>query len=390
MKKLCVFVLLALVTVSTSMFAIDVDSIDPADVDLSKVDFSDIEFYFQGPFELYVSNVKYADMYYAAILDHDGAGNLTIKVPNRVSTYLKPQEVNLSDIDVSFKNSKIYLENVKVEDYSYSGYLTIESTNEMRVETGSVSAERLTPSDRPFTSGDEGEVRVLKQKVDNLEKTIREKEREIDQLLAKMQRLEKDLMRVQTQIPKDELTYTVLSGFRGGDAALGSWSTSSSRARQTDSDQKFAKYIGYGRQSSNEYLYSFTGKATGKGWAGYGLHFLASDSETAKGYGFGESYLVWVTRDEGNLQTDRTFVQLYKSNSDVRMIQLASQAIDQDISDELDIEVYVNRSKGQIMVAVEGSIELVYDDMSSLTAGDAGALRTLGAAEFTNLTVKTK
>jgi hypothetical protein len=463
MRKLSVLVLMLFIIVGTSVYSIDLSEVDASDIDFSEVDLSDVGIYFQGPITFYVNDVNYNGKSYAAILDYDGAGNFTIKVPDRVTTKGKPQSIDLTDVKVSFKNGKIHLDNVVVEGYSYSGYLDFSRKTKLVMDTNTISAEKAKPSARPELAS---KVNNLKSQVSTLEDQIAQKDKmikqknqkiedlqdEIDNLAAKLAgqpaksleiqevqqqlyALEKELaekwqqisgkwqqvealyqeyapnvqkmynkvMSLEGGVPAEapakregmqalvkDLDQTAHSGLSGGRVGAGEWSSSASRARQLDSDQNFAKYILNQSQYNNEYLYSFTGRSTGEGWVGYGLHFLASGSDSGKGYGFGNSYLVWITQDPGNLQTGKTFVQLYRSYNDVRMVQLANQAVSQSVKSELDIDVYVDRDMGRIMVAVNGDTELIYDEATGLDSGSAVAFRTLDTAEFSDFTIKTK
>lgn len=414
MKKLSVFVLTLLILMSMTAFSLDLSSVDPSDIDLSKVDLSGMDIYFQGPIEFYVEDVVYDGKAYAAILDYDGAGKLTIEVPKKVSTYLKPQAIDLTDTDVFLRNGKVYLDNVVVENYSYSGYLSFNPPASFVAEVGTIAASPVSPSTRPAVSSSVAE---LREEVSSLEKQIKQKDYQIEQKEKEIKQKEQQLSQKEDQIDdlsselrQKERRVAVLEnevaragtmipdqGFRaarvstaGAMSGMGSWDVSRTRARQTDAGQKFAKFIVKARQANNEYVYSFTGKGSRSGWSGYGFHFLASGSKTAKGYGYGDSYLVWVTRDPDNLQTDKTFIQLYRSYNDVRMVQLANQAIDESISDNLDIEVYVNRGKGQIMVSVEGTIALIYNENALMSSGNEIVLRALGTAEFRNARLTTK
>ncbi len=421
MKKLSVFVLTLLILMSMTAFSLDLSSVDPSDIDLSKVDLSGMDIYFQGPIEFYVEDVVYDGKAYAAILDYDGAGKLTIEVPKKVSTYLKPQAIDLTDTDVFLRNGKVYLDNVVVENYSYSGYLSFNPPASFVAEVGTIAAAPVSPSTRPAVSSSVAE---LREEVSSLEKKIKQKDYQIEQKNKELTQKEKDIKQKERQLSQKEDQIGDLSselrqkerqvavlenevaragtmipnqGFRAARVStadamsgMGSWDVSRTRARQTNAGQKFAKFIVNARQANNEYVYSFTGKGSSSGWSGYGFHFLASGSKSAKGYGYGDSYLVWVTRDPDNLQTDKTFIQLYRSYNDVRMVQLANQAIDKSISDNLDIEVYVNRGKGQIMVSVEGSIALIYNENALMASGNEIVLRALGTAEFRNARLKTK
>jgi hypothetical protein len=107
-------------------------------------------------------------------------------------------------------------------------------------------------------------------------------------------------------------------------------------------------------------------------------------------YGFGSSYLVWITRDPANTQSDQTFVQLYRSYDDVRMVQLASQAVSASISSPIDVTVYVNRGDGMIVVGVDGEAVITFEDPRIIRSGSAVAVRALGPATVSGLEVRSR
>jgi hypothetical protein len=187
-----------------------------------------------------------------------------------------------------------------------------------------------------------------------------------------------------------DLQRTVKSGFGGGSSLTGSWSLSGTRLRQTATDQLFAKYGIPVRQNSNELVYTFEGSGPNEGWSGYGMHFLASNPDRANSYGFGSSYLIWVTRDPRNTQSESTFVQLYRSYDDVRMVQVASKAIARPITSTTEVMVYVNRAEGSTIVAAEGNPVFTFEDPSIIRSGAYIAPRALGPATLSGLTVRSR
>jgi uncharacterized coiled-coil DUF342 family protein len=492
---------------------VNLQQIDPADVDMSQVDLSDMEFYFQGPVELYVSGVEYAGQSYAAILDYDGGSTFTIEVPQNVTTAGKPVALDLSQIEASMTQNGLRLQNVVANGYRYSGTVQFQSGQRNFVVT-SVSRGGQMVSDRVATLRDQlsqarSQLSQVRQERDNLQSTVGELEDEVasledeiaekderidtlaqeggaqveinrledeaaqlrnqlatarnqlqqarsnfrqrlnelqnelddmdgggmglsaselrqarDAMQQRLDTLEEDiagleddqpeaarlrqvrdnfqqqLNRISQQISNlqdgmgdqpqratasDRLNRTIVSGFGRGSGRQGSWSMSGGTLRQTDGSQKFAKYVISQGQNSSELLYTFSGRATGSGWRGFGLHFLASGSDRASGYGYGTSYLVWVTRDPNNLQTEQTFVQLYRSYDDQRMVQLASKAIDGSITSANDFEVYVNRNNQQISVSANGELAFTMRVNNMIRSGSNVALRALGTVRFMNL-----
>ena len=187
-----------------------------------------------------------------------------------------------------------------------------------------------------------------------------------------------------------QVTRPVVSGWAGGSGVLGSWTLAGTTLRQTSASQFYAKYVLPVQQNANELVYTFRGTGSATGWSGYGLHFLASGSRNGTLYGYGSSYLVWVTRDPGNTQSDQTYVQLYRSYDDVKMVQIASKAITGPIDRALDVAVYVNRATGIIGVGVGQQLVLDYRDPAIVRTGSQVAARTLGTATISDLNVTSR
>jgi hypothetical protein len=424
---------------------VDLDQLSPSDVDLSKVNLDNVQFYFHGPMELYVSGVQYNGQSYAAVLDYDGGTTVDVKVPQRVTTQGKPNSVDLSNISVAMGEDGLILRNVVVNGDRYQGTIAYNPGGEPGRIVGANMTARGVEGDgnvqqlRNRISELENQVSELREERDSLQSQISEMEQQegderlrtrIEQLndqIAEQENLiergrdriaelEADIeeknnlidrgrdqiaeLRSQLEearageeprrVTADDRLNTVLSGMARGTVGLGNWTRQGDRFAQTDSGQKFAKYVVSQRQDSSELLYSFTGRANGSGWRGYGLHFLASDYDSTDKYGLGSSYLVWVTRDPAAYQTDQTFVQLYKSFSDVHMVQVASKAIDSSITSSNDFEVYVNRNNNQISVSANGNHVFTVNDTQMYRSGSGMALRALGNAEFSSFTLKSR
>lgn len=280
----------------------------------------------------------------------------------------------------------------------------------------------------------EDDLQQSQRRVDNLQQTVSQRESEIDELESTIDRgrnqiasLEQDLDRRESQIEdledqiadlEDELDErddqiafmqerledlrvgdwetaaqrldrTLQNGFRGGRVGTGSWQTSSVAVTQNDAEALFAKYIVPVRQGRGELYYRFTGRSLGTGRQGYGLHFLADGAETAGGYGYGDSYLVWITRDVGNYQNDSTYVQLYRSYGDTRMVEVQSSVSDISIGSSTIVEVHVNRSRDLITVIVDDERVLAYQPEQLILSGSEVVARTMGRAVIRDLQVRT-
>jgi hypothetical protein len=107
-------------------------------------------------------------------------------------------------------------------------------------------------------------------------------------------------------------------------------------------------------------------------------------------YAFGKSYLVWLTKD-ARTQSDATFIQLYESISDGRMVQIASKAIDTDINSANEVSVYVNKNTDTIVISVNGEQAISYESMTDLPDGQIAGLRAAGGpVSFSGISVKAK
>jgi hypothetical protein len=407
LRKVLVIFLVLCLGASAWAQSIDLQEVDLSMIELDKADLSQVEFYFNGPAQFLVRDVYYDGMYYAAVLDYDGRGTFSIKVPNSTSVQGLPMSLDLSEIDVSMTQQGLRLRNVVADGYRFSGELVPNPQLALEIDPpvvvlGPVKEQMAVASTdtadlQEQVSELQSDIRSLERQVSQKERAVSQREDEIESKNREINRLERRIADLETGPAGPsvlrraaELDRTVKSGFSGGQAVLGDWRASRSRLTQTDADQLYAKYVVPVRQSSSEILYQFSGSSTGTGWQGFGLHFLGSEATLAEGYGYGSSYLVWITRDPAFTQTDQTFVQLYKSFDDVRMVQLASQAIDMPISRNMDVAVYVDRNAEKIHIGINNEPVIEFMDANMYRRGTAVAARALGSAQFRGLTVNTK
>ena len=189
----------------------------------------------------------------------------------------------------------------------------------------------------------------------------------------------------------ERLTDTVRSGFTGSEPDVGDWSITGSRAVQTDSDAFFAKLAVPAVQSDEPVLYSFRVRALNpEGWVGVGLHFFVSDVDKRRGYGMGKSLLVWLTRDPDVYKTQLTYLQLYRSDDDINMGRVLDSIIEEPISEFLDVEVLYEPDNQYLTVAIGGEDKIRYRTWFGIDSGVEVALRSLGAAEFTDFRIRTE
>jgi len=169
----------------------------------------------------------------------------------------------------------------------------------------------------------------------------------------------------------------------------GAWKLTEKSLAQSDGSQKFAKFAVPFAQNADHTLFGFTAKAGATGWVGFGLHFFASGAKRADTYGFGKSYLVWLTRDEGYYRNPKAYVQLYQSTDDITMVQIASANIGLDLTQPVNTEVQYHKDTRTIEVYVNGALAMT-QKVDPIASGDSIAARTLGAGvEATAFYVKT-
>jgi cell division protein FtsB len=190
------------------------------------------------------------------------------------------------------------------------------------------------------------------------------------------------------QVMKPLLNTVALTGFSKASSKIGNWKVTASKAVQTDVGQYFAQLNLPLVQKNVPMLYSFDAKSNGKGWTGLGLHIYAQDS-TKKGYGHGKSLLVWLTRDPDYYRNNRTYLQLYKSDDDISMGRVLDSAIQESISENLHVEVLYQPVEEYLTVSINGVEKIRYKTWFGISTGVEVSLRTLDAAEFSNLEIST-
>jgi hypothetical protein len=331
-------------------------------------------------------------MSYAAILDFDGINTFTVKVPSTITTVGKPMNVKLEDISASLGSDGIHLKNVVVDGYRYSGTLVLNQNQELAISTyqrGSKDVVTTAVASKE-DSGAQKEIEGLKSEISNLEGQLDSADQQITKLNRQIAAMKDEGEEPAWMTASSRLTSTLLNGFSKGSGVSGSWSVSGGNLMQNDAESKFAKFAVPVSQTRSELLYVLEGRSTNSGWQGYGLHFLASDSKQGAGWGYGTSYLVWITRDQDHFRNEKTYVQLYRSMSDSEMIEIASSVADFSISGTNEVEVYVDKNSGNIVVSSDGERLFSYSDDNFISSGSMIAVRALGSARITDLMVKGK
>lgn len=251
-----------------------------------------------------------------------------------------------------------------------------------------------TSPDLPDAREDE-DARVAELRTANAR--LREQLERLEAQNARLSEAGEDLrMRVMERLLEDgviaamrgRLTRVVVDDFSRAETQIGSWTVRGNTARQTDSNQYFAKLTLPAPQAARPTLYSFTARATDEGWVGIGIHIMVSDVR-ARGYGLGRSLLVWLTRDYEEYRSDDTYLQLYRSNDDIDMGRVLDAVIEERIDRNLDIDVLYEPENEYITIAVNGEEKIRYKTWFGVDQGIEVALRSLGAAEFRDLEIRT-
>ena len=374
----------------------------PANPDLSLLDVSQAKASIAGPDRVYVRSLYYDGTEFSVLLEYDGADGAYVWGP-----YLAEDKYLQDYFDLDYVYfRKRGMDEVNIYDVYMSGDSSYSGT--IKWAGDRFKLERFWASPPPKT---------FAQQIDEANKQLADYRAQISALTGKdqkeiqttedqLKKANQDLAGCRNQVtslqsqvqaaragqaaPAAEMlpTRTVLSGFGQGKAILGNWKTSAGSASQSDASQKYAKYEIPLNQNANM-LFGFTAKASSTAWVGYGLHFFASGSKAAGGYGFGDSFLVWLTRDPASYQSSKTYLQIYRSFSDIRMVQIASVSIPEAIDSALKVEVFYNKSANKLVAYVNGKKKLEYETDVPLMNGNSLVLRTLGGpVEFSDLTVK--
>jgi hypothetical protein len=190
----------------------------------------------------------------------------------------------------------------------------------------------------------------------------------------------------------DDFTYTetLLEGFAQSVPQLGYWNVIGNTATQTDEDQYFAKLVLPIKQQTRPTLFTFKTRSRGFGWVGTGMHIFATDNHAFKGYGYGNSLLVWLTRDPDYYGSADTRLQLYRSDNAVQMEMVLDAIIEEPMTEYLDVAILYEPEAEYITISVNGIEKLRYKTWFGLDTGLEIALRSLGGyADFTDLKVMT-
>jgi len=193
----------------------------------------------------------------------------------------------------------------------------------------------------------------------------------------------------ESDLPPEPDLIAIVEGFSRAKPVTGSWKLSGSSARQVDPKQYYAKLAINVEQGEKPIAYAFKARSTGSGWVGLGIHVYARGSTNPKGYGLGQSILVWVTSDPSHRGDAATRVIAYRSLRDAYMEDVLGEAkIPESIFDEHEYRVSVQPDSGEIVLFVDGAERFRLTGLKDFSAGSMVALRALDMAEFSGFRVE--
>ena len=149
-------------------------------------------------------------------------------------------------------------------------------------------------------------------------------------------------------------------------------------------------------------LYGITASTDAGPRTGYGLHFFASATpRSGNTWNYGQSYLIWITQEEGFYDTGHAHVQLYQSLDSGRLLWLNSTKIVRSLASPLTLEALFQPDDcpammsaaschGSIVAFVDGAEQFKVAVTGEVRASmsDTIALRTLGGpVQFLDLYV---
>ena len=378
-------------------------AVDPGMVDPSKIDMSRAELNIAGPDMVYVTNIDYDGIRLSALLKYDGMDGALIYGPYTDNGKLILDNYELGQATLRIQgNDTLVITDLNLGGQGYAGRLKYDGKFTLRLSS---YWETMTPKTPEMQLAELNRLIVRYERdVSRRDALIATKDSQIADLedqLAKAGTMAAPAQRVTApttvrrgdiDVPAIYLPRTeILSGFRSGRGTYGSWKLTGGTLSQTNTSLNWAKYVIDVDQRSTTTMYTFNAKAIGKGKVGYGLHFFAGNQETSRGYGYGRSFLLWLTRDAAFYGTDNTYIQLYRSYDDIKMYQVMSNRISHSIESDLAITVGYDRTLNVILVGVNGWLVAGYMVEDGIALGDNIALRTMGGpVEFSNLSVKVK
>jgi len=168
----------------------------------------------------------------------------------------------------------------------------------------------------------------------------------------------------------------------------GNWKRTESTATMTDAKAMYAKLVMEVPEGTGPTSYEFNARSTGTGWVGFGLHVYGRGTWKLKGYGGGDSILVWITSDPKANGDTAPRLQVYRSSNEVDMTLLTSVKIPGSAFDLRTYRIDYNPDTGEIIVFVNGEQRLAYSGPSNPGPTQYAAFRALDLAEFSDLSIR--
>ena len=408
---------------------------------ISNVDFSRSRLSIAGPDEVYIRGIMFEGESYSAVvktIDEEGTHWQISKLYGEDKN-LAPKEMYLDFVQVIPQGrNKLTFSGIIVDGTSYKASFTIDEAGTLRSEApireaampegaieetlGSlkdliVEAEKEKYEKKIATLMKESEEKTEtigllqeenKQQLQQKENLISSLSKENEELHTNLETVKEELEAARQEAAEagggeasaddgngsriDDFNYTktLLEGFSQSVPQLGYWNVIGNTATQTDEDQYFAKLVLPIKQQTKPTLFTFQTRSRGFGWVGTGMHIFATDDHALKGYGYGNSLLVWLTRDPDYYGSADTRLQLYRSDDAVQMEMVLDAIIEEPMTEYLDVAILYEPEAEYITISVNGIEKLRYKTWFGIDTGLEIALRSLGGyADFKNLKVMT-
>ena len=384
---------------------------------LEGADFSRARMSIAGPREVYLRHVTIDGTAYSVIIRaEDELGKewkITEVYPDSANYAPDGLILDVAEVEVTGTDS-LSFSGIYLDGEFYSAEFEIDPAGNLEVTKTLSSIE--TPDDLLDRLGGFGDIiaEIIKQEYEERISALLEeseaKSEKIDELEEDLVAARDEIARLETSREESAAAATeygpgeepagdilghdfskpLLDGFGRSVPQIGSWTVKADSAVQTDPEQYFAKLLLPIEQQTRPTRYSYRTRSTGSGWVGTGLHIFVTDTTGKKGYGLGNSLLVWLTRDPEYYGTDTTRLQLYRSDDAVQMEMVLDALIEEPISDFLAMDVVYDPVEEYISVSVDGTEKIRYKTWFDIESGLEIALRSLGGgAEFRDLAVRT-
>jgi len=370
-----------LLLVAACAFAEDVGpaSFDMSNLDASKMDLAGARFTFAAPCTFFVTGVVYDGVVYSALLEYDGVKTLKVlEASEGVADAVSSLDLSHAFLASDAKGA-VVLRNVVADGYAYALDVT-----QAAVTPAALTLKMNSVSDSPVST-----VKVVPAAGAPATSA------EVEALKAALAAKDKEIAALKGGAPAAPAAATPVgqpAAFPAPIAPYGNWAPAANGIAQNDNSLLWAKYPLPVPQTANEITYRVSVKSLlAEGWIGGGVHILASGDTKADGWGYGQSGLVWLTRDPKVYGDTKTHLQFYSSTSANDMSLVTNVIVAASLNEENVLEIVVNRSAGTVTASFGGEKKLLVTSPTGLPTGDRVALRTLGGPiVFTNPSVEAK